>query len=203
MPLMPMPPMPTKWIGPDVRGSAASCRGPPVMAWSELPLPGDQRLDRVGQPRRRHRDGRDDRAASAAATSGAVQAIRASRRAATASAVNASSGISQPAPSASTARALAVWWSSVGVRVGHEDRRTSGRGELGHGRGAGAADHQLGVGQARRHVVEERGDLGMDAERVVGGADIRRRPRRGTAGRARSAGAHRRAGSSGPRARSG
>ena len=42
------------------------------------------------------------------------------------------------------------------MRIGHEDRRPADHRKLGDGRGAGAADDQMRLGEALAHVVEER-----------------------------------------------
>ncbi len=43
-----------------------------------------------------------------------------------------------------------------------QDRGAAGDGDLAHGGGAGAADHQVGRAQAAGHVAEEGRDLGLD-----------------------------------------
>ena len=49
------------------------------------------------------------------------------------------------------------------VRERHQDARHAAGGELGDGDGAGAADHQVGLGVAARHVVDERDQLALHA----------------------------------------
>ena len=49
------------------------------------------------------------------------------------------------------------------VRVGHQQGRTTGDRQFGDGRGAGAADHQMGAGEPVRHIGEKAFDLGGDA----------------------------------------
>jgi hypothetical protein len=49
------------------------------------------------------------------------------------------------------------------VRVRHEDRRPADRRDLRDRGGAGAGDHQMRLGHAPRHVVEEGRDFGVDA----------------------------------------
>ena len=50
------------------------------------------------------------------------------------------------------------------MRIGNEDRRTADHRELRDGRGAGAADDEMRIGDPLAHVVEERLDLGLDAD---------------------------------------
>ena len=58
------------------------------------------------------------------------------------------------------------------VRIGHQDRRAADHRELAHRRGAGAGDHEMRGGDARRQVGKELGNLGREAELVAfrGGA---------------------------------
>ena len=55
-----------------------------------------------------------------------------------------------PAPAATSARALAVWWSPGSAGQRHQHRRDPGHRQLGHGDGPGPADHEVG------RLVEER-----------------------------------------------
>ena len=57
------------------------------------------------------------------------------------------------------------------VRVGDQQGRPADRRELGHGRGAGAADRQMRPRQTLRHIGEETVDLGGDAGLGIGLGD--------------------------------
>ena len=52
--------------------------------------------------------------------------------------------------------AFTRWWSSAACGEGHQHRRLAGRRQLRAGGGAAAADDEVGRGEARLHVVEER-----------------------------------------------
>ncbi len=77
------------------------------------------------------------------------------------------------------------------IGIGHQGGRPADHRDLRDRRGAGARDHEMRGGDARRHVVEERAHLGRDAERGIGRAHGSPRPRRAPAAvmrsRARSA----------------
>ena len=74
-------------------------------------------------------------------------------------------------PALVISRALAVWWSSVAAAKGNQDRRPARGGQLGDGRGAGAADHQMRVGELVGHVLDVGQELGGDAELGIALAD--------------------------------
>ena len=57
-----------------------------------------------------------------------------------------------------------------GMGIGHQYGGPSQRGQFGHGRGAGAGDHQMGVAQAVGHVGEKALQRGVDAGPGIGGA---------------------------------
>ena len=81
-----------------------------------------------------------------------------------------------------------AWWHSELVvvermRQRHQDRGPAHDGQLGHGRGAGAADHEVRLGHPLGQVREERGDLRRDAGRRVGLLRHAPGPPRGTAAR--------------------
>ena len=65
------------------------------------------------------------------------------------------SGISQPAPAPAEADGIGGLVIVGGMGIGHQDRRPAGGGELGHGRGAGARDHEMGAAEPLGHVGEE------------------------------------------------
>ena len=56
------------------------------------------------------------------------------------------------------------------IQVGHQDRRAGQRQQLGHRRGAGAGDQEIGRGHARRHISEKTGEFGSETVRRVGSA---------------------------------
>ena len=166
---MPMPPMPTKWIGADVERDHGHGRVSPVSASTassrRSTASGRASARALGGHRRQARSGACIRPASS----------RASR-----SAREPGWGTSTAAPASARARALAVWWSSAACSVGHQQRRAAQRQQLGHGRGAGAGDHQVGRGHPAGHVGEEARELRLRAR-------ARRRPART---RSRSSGRH-------------
>ena len=55
-----------------------------------------------------------------------------------------------------------------GARVGHQNRRPAGVGQLRHGGGAGTGNDQLRPGQACRQIVEEGAKLMIDAAGLIG-----------------------------------
>ncbi len=55
-----------------------------------------------------------------------------------------------------------------GTRQRDQERRPAGGGKFGHRRGPGAREHQMGDGEARRHVVEEGFQFDGQAGRTVG-----------------------------------
>ena len=59
-----------------------------------------------------------------------------------------------------------------GMGIGHEDRWPPDGRQLGHGRGAGAADHEMGGGQPLRQIGEERRQLDDDAAARIALADL-------------------------------
>ena len=70
-----------------------------------------------------------------------------------------------------------------GMRQRHQHRRPPHHRKLGHGRGAGAADHQVRLGHLLGQVGEERGKMRAHAGRLIGLLDARPGPPRGTAAR--------------------
>ena len=163
MPLMPMPPMPTKWSGPIVGGSAlmprvparcgagssASASSASRRAASRRPKP-QRPLRRLGQPgavgeeppeAAGERDRVEIRLRHDPSAAGRGEGPR--------------------------VRRLVV---VGGMRVGNEHRRTADRREFGHGRGAGPANHQMRARQPPRHVDEEAVELGGDAGFGIGRA---------------------------------
>src|SRR5690606_2306773 len=56
-----------------------------------------------------------------------------------------------------------------GGGIGDQDRRAADDRDVGDRGGAGAADHQLRLGEAAGDVGEERGDLGADTGGLIGG----------------------------------
>ena len=58
-------------------------------------------------------------------------------------------------------------------RIGDQDRRTAGRGQLGNRRSAGAGNHQMGIGKLGRHILDIGHEIGGNAERGIAIADLR------------------------------
>ena len=57
------------------------------------------------------------------------------------------------------------------IGVGDQQGRPSDGGELGHRRGTGPGDHQMGLGEQGRDILEEAGEARGDAELGIGRAD--------------------------------
>ena len=111
------------------------------------------------------------RAARAAwASMSGVGQQRGQPRRASASGGEVGCAITQAPPASASARALAVWWSSIapgsGTRI---DGRPADR-EFRDRRGAGARDDQMRARQPLGHVGEERRQLGGDAAVRIGRA---------------------------------
>jgi hypothetical protein len=57
------------------------------------------------------------------------------------------------------------------MRIGDQHCRATNRGEFGHGRGAGAADHQMCPRQPRRDIIEKDIHLRGNAISLIGRRD--------------------------------
>ena len=136
MPLMPMPPMPTKWTGPMSRG---------IFMFAPLSL-----TSRVRPPRSRStRSARRSRRragpcvrAPAAAASSCVRIGLSSRGQIAGKTLRASVSrcwIIQPPPAAASACGIGRLVVVERMRIGHQQRRPADHRELGDGGGAGRA----------------------------------------------------------------
>ena len=63
------------------------------------------------------------------------------------------------APASTIASALRFWCSSAAAAKGTKQAGLAGGSQLGHRGGAAARHHQVGLGEAGGHVVEEGRDL--------------------------------------------
>ena len=185
MPLMPMPPMPTKWIGPSRSGSMRHARAPPSAQAPAPRRPAARRRPAAPAPCAcRHRR---------QPLAGSRQQRR--RRSARRSAVNSACGIRQAAPAAASRAAFAVWWSSAAAG------RAPGAPAGPRSSSATVEAPERLITSARRairagDVVEEAGELRRDAERL-------RRPRGPAPGPPAGTAAPARAARAGPRGSSG
>ena len=59
-----------------------------------------------------------------------------------------------------------------GVRKGNQDARHAARREFGDGHGAGAADHEIGLGVASRHVIDEGDELALHVGGPIARAQV-------------------------------
>ena len=150
MPLMPMPPMPMKWIGPMSRGSfmadrssrsSRSTRSASRSAASPAPCA---------------------RAAAAIATSFCGALASALISTASRAGVKSSWGRRSAPPARRQHAGIGGLVLVERVRQRHQDRGPPDRRQLGHGGGAGARHHEMRGGDARRQVGEERRHLGGD-----------------------------------------
>ena len=160
---MPMPPMPTKWIGPMSRGSFMQNVLLPTDASARryhTRHPQHQIGEPVGGVEHAGRPWRPRPSRRAVPGSAASAAISAASRSGVKSAW--SRRIAPPACSSTPALARWSWSSACGS--GTRMRGPADRGEFRHGRGAGARDHQMARRHPRRQIGEERRDLGRDAD---------------------------------------
>ena len=174
MPLMPAPPMPTKWM------CLTLCFMPSSLRRCRRRRPAGSRP--AGRARARPLPSR------AAADDPAT-------RASCASVAALSSACGQRERGAGVDQEPRVGALVVGdrTRQRHDQRADPGGGELGDGQRAGAADHEVGGGVARRHVVDEGHALASTPAPRIGGAQrldvLRARPGGRPAGVARRASA--------------
>jgi hypothetical protein len=88
-------------------------------------------------------------------------------RAASAAPVASFCSITTAAPASASASAFFRWWSSVAVGSGIENRGFAGSHQFGQCRGPGTADHEVGLREPSRHVVEKRLDLRFESRRAI------------------------------------
>ena len=164
MPLIPAPPMPTKWTRLTLCFIAAS----------------------PARCRRRRRAPRRRGARPCARRSPSRAALRAcTQRDASASASGVSSACGHHRRGARVDQEPRVRALLVGDRAGqrHDDRADADRGELGDRHRAAAADDEVGLRVARGHVVDERDAFGVDARVARTRRAARRRAARRPDGR--------------------
>ena len=130
MPLMPMPPMPTKWIGPMSRGTMVIARVSPAERQHGIEQPVDARRA-AASAARAHRP------SPPAASGCCISALQLGRQALGRElrlrhAARAAPGVGQR-------RGIGGLVVVGCVRIGHQDRGAAQRQQLGHRRGAGAA----------------------------------------------------------------
>ena len=170
---MPMPPMPTKWIGPISRGSfiaeKSSCGDAELL--QAVPHPPPAAPDRPAARRRRSSQRPWRRPPSAA--SGRARAASAAISAASRSGVKSawSRRIAPPASISTPALARWSWSSACGSGMRMPGRPIADK--LGDGRGARARHDEMARRHARRQVLEERRHVAGDLQPRIGVANAR------------------------------
>ena len=166
MPDMPMPPIPTKWMGPSWLGNFMrnlrywnkNCQRPAVSSASSASLSAAS-----GTPALL--------AASARRVKSFGSASACARR--SASHCGREPGLAHDVRSAGFGEMRGVG-GLVGVervRERHENGRAPDHRQFRHGRGAGAADHQMRCRHARRQIGEERRHIGVHFQPGIGALD--------------------------------